>query len=142
MNQMMKVMNGEIRKVVNKVKAAQAPLQALLKNKTWVEDARKYVERQGKEVRKLFSADVSKLKAFLEKEKKELGKFQKQIPGEVKKIRKFVSTQKKEFEKLLTNVKRTGRFKMPASLKAKARVKKSASSTKAAKKDTTSQAQA
>ncbi len=107
---MMKVSlnGGELKKVVDRVLATRAPLQAFLKDRTWVEDARKYVERQGKEVKKLLSADVTKVKAFLEKEKKELVKFQKQIPGEVKKLRKFVTSQKKELEKLLSRVRKTG----------------------------------
>jgi hypothetical protein len=101
----MKAMNSELKKVVNRVKAAQAQLQTLLKDRTWVEDARKYAERQGKEVRKLFTADVNKVKTFLERERKELDKFQKQIPGEVKKFRKFVIGQRKELEKLLLKVR-------------------------------------
>ncbi len=107
----MKTMNSELKKVVSRVKTAQVQLQSLLKNKTWVEDARKYAERQGREVKKLFSADVGKVKNFLEKERKELEKFQKQIPGEVKKLRKFVTTQKKEFEKLLLKVRKTNGLK-------------------------------
>src|SRR4051794_12479022 len=102
----MKSMNAEIKKVVTRVKAAQNQLQGLIKSQDWVEEARKYAERQGKEVKKLFAPDVEKMKTFLERERKELERFQKQIPSEVKKFRKFVNTQKKEFEKLLTNVRK------------------------------------
>ncbi len=99
-------MNAELKKVVSRVKTAQAQLENLLKNRTWVEEARKYAERQGKEVKKLISGDVSKVKTFLEKERKELERFQKQIPGEVKKFRKFVMGQRKEIEKLLGSIAR------------------------------------
>ena len=102
----MKSMNSEIKKVVTKVKAAQVQLQSLIQGQDWVEEARKYAKRQGKEVKKLFGPDVEKMKTFLERERKELERFQKQIPSEVKKLRKFVDSQKKEFEKLLTQVRK------------------------------------
>lgn len=95
----------DVKQVLNKVKNAQGQFQALLKEKTWVEEARKYAEKQGKEVKKLLTADVAKVKVFLEKEKKELEKFQKQIPAEVDKLKKFVSAQRKEFEKLLVRIR-------------------------------------
>jgi len=102
----MKSMNAEIKKVVNRVKDAQGQLQNLVKSHDWVEEARKYAERQSKEVKKLFAPDVEKMKLFLERERKELERFQKQIPAEVKKIRQFVNSQKKEFEKLLSSVRK------------------------------------
>lgn len=102
----LKSVNGELKKVVGRVKTAQSQLQALVKNQDWVDEARKYAERQGKEVRKILNGDVTKVRAFLEKEKKELEKFQKQVPGEVKKFREFVLGQRKELEKLLANVKK------------------------------------
>jgi hypothetical protein len=95
---------SEIKKVVLKVKKAQGQLHTLMQSQNWVDEARKYAERQGKEVKKLFAPDVQKMKKFLERERKELEKLQKQIPGEVKKLRHFVNLQKKEFEKLLVNV--------------------------------------
>ncbi len=110
----MKSMNSEIKKVFTRVKAAQAQLQGMIQGQDWIEEARKYAKRQGKEVKKLFGPDVEKMKSFLEKERKELGRFQKQIPGEVKKLKKFVNAQKKEFEKLLGQVR-----KMSAPAKAK-----------------------
>jgi len=122
----MKTMNTEIKKVVTRVKEAQEQLQALIKGQDWVEEARKYAERQGKEVKKLFAPDVEKMKSFLEKERKELERFQKQIPGEVKKFRKFVNVQKKELEKLLTNVR-----KMNPAASAQSGSKKSKTSKKA-----------
>src|SRR4051794_38422611 len=106
-------MNSELKKILTRVKTAQSRLETLVKDKTWIEDARKYAERQGKEVKKLLTADVSKVKTFLEKERKELEKFQKQIPGEVKKFQKFVDQQRKEFQKLLTNAKRVSKGAAP-----------------------------
>jgi len=50
-----------------------------LKNGTLVEEVRKYAETQGGEVKKLISADFKKLRTFLEREKGELEKFQKQL---------------------------------------------------------------
>jgi DNA repair exonuclease SbcCD nuclease subunit len=91
---------------VGHVKGAQVKLQALIKSQAWVEEARKYAERQSKEVKKLLKADAGKVKIFLERERKELERFQKQIPAEVKKLRSFVTTQRKEFEKLLVNVRK------------------------------------
>jgi hypothetical protein len=99
-------MRDTVKKVVTRVKAAQGRLQTVLKNQDWVEDARKFAEREGKEVRKLLAGDVSRVKTFLERERKELEKIQKQIPGEVKKVRDYVQKQGKELEKLLSNVKK------------------------------------
>ena len=122
--------NSEFRKVVGRVKTAQSNIQTVLKNQTWVDDARKYAEKQGKEVRKLLaSADAGKVKAFLEKERKELERFQKQIPGEVKKLRSFVAGQRKELEKLLKNVRKVN---LNVGLRAKAAKKKTAPRKKAA----------
>jgi hypothetical protein len=128
---LMKAMNVEVKKVVDRAKKAQSKLQNMLQNQDWIEDARKYAEKQGKEVKKLLTSDVSRLKTFLEKERKELERFQKEIPGEVKKLRGFVKTQKKELEKLLKNLRRatkTGNFK--ALGKVKKTTKKKSSSKK------------
>lgn len=103
----------EVKQVLDKVKNAQGQLQSLLKEKTWVEEARKYAEKQGKEVKKLLSADVAKVKIFIEKEKKELEKFQKQIPAEVIKLKKFMNAQRKELEKLLVRI-RSGKISTTA----------------------------
>jgi len=119
--------NKEIKKVVGRVKEAQVKLQKLIESQDWVEVARKYAERQGKEVRKLITADAGKVKTFLERERKELERFQKQIPGEVKKFRSFVLSQRKEFERLLVNVTKNGKKKTTGAAK-----KKSGSSKKSA----------
>src|SRR4051812_3536501 len=84
--------NKEIKKIVGKIKTVQQQFQGLVKDKTWLEDARKYAETQGKEIKKLVSGDMNKVKTFLDKEKKELEKFQKQIPGEIKKFKDYVNT--------------------------------------------------
>jgi hypothetical protein len=96
--------NEDIKKVLGRVKEAQSTLQTYLKKQVWVEEARKYAEKQGKEVRKLLSSDLGKVKTFIEKERKELEKFQKQLPGEVAKLRTFVKGQRKELQKLLIRV--------------------------------------
>jgi hypothetical protein len=103
----MKQVNSELKKVVSRVKTAQSKFETFLKKQDWVEDARHYAEKQSKEVKKLLSSDVTKLKSFIEKERKELDRIQKQIPGEITKLRKFVTAQRKDFEKLLANVRKT-----------------------------------
>ena len=105
-NRKIKVMNAELKKVVDRMKTVQSQLQTMLKDSGWVENAREYAEKQGKEVKKLLTSDMGKMKSFLERERKELEKLQKQIPGEVKKLQKFVKVQKKELEKLLTSVRK------------------------------------
>lgn len=131
---MKSAMNKDIKKVVGRVKDAQDKLQALIKSQEWVDEARKYAERQGKEVKKLISADAGKVKVFLERERKELERFQKQIPGEVKKFRTFVLSQRKELEKLLKNVRKNGNTvlrskKKAAGTKKRASAKKSSAQT-------------
>ncbi len=122
-------MNPELEKVVKKTKVAQEKLHGLLKSQSWIEDARKFAEKQKKEVKKLISSDVNKVRSFLEKQTKELEKFQKQIPSEVKKVKKFVAEQRKDFDKLLANV-RNGKFDFKAS---KAKVKKTTKKATSAK---------
>jgi hypothetical protein len=97
-------MNADIKKVVSRVKQAQATLQTYLNKQAWVEEARKYAEKQSKEVKKLFSSDLGKVKTFLERERRELEKFQKQLPNEVKKLRTFVKGQRQELQRLLVRV--------------------------------------
>ena len=116
-------MNGELKKIVNRVKATQAQVQKVLSDKSWLEDARNFAEKQGREVKKLFADDVTKVKTFIERERKGLELIQKQLPAEMKKIKKFVDQQKKELEKMLATVRKTGG-------KTKTSPKKSASSGK------------
>ncbi|MBI2711836.1 MAG: hypothetical protein HYX41_03075 [Bdellovibrio sp.] len=125
--EIMNSVNSEIKKVVGRVKEAQAQLETLVKSHDWVAEARHYAERQGKEVKKLFGPDVEKIRVFLEHERKELERIQKQIPGEVKKFRKFMDMQKKEFERLLVNLRKlpkNGAKKKAKSSKSKGTTKK------------------
>jgi hypothetical protein len=132
-------MNSELKKIVGRVKAAQSQLQTLVKDQSWVEDARKYAERQGKEVKKLISSDVNKVRDFLEKERKELERFQKQIPSEVKKLRKFVDGQRKELEKLIASTRKVGLKQAVSKMgKGSKPAAKKASTKKSAPKKTTS----
>ncbi|MEK6706583.1 MAG: hypothetical protein AABZ06_12435 [Bdellovibrionota bacterium] len=140
----MKTMNTELKKVVSRVKMAQEKLQGIMKNQGWVEDAKKYAERQGREVKKLFTADVEKVKTFLLRERKYLDKIQKHIPGEVRKFGVFVKTQKKEFERLLTGLRKARtNGKLLVKGKAKGRkavkvsVKAKTTKSKTARKSTT-----
>ncbi len=98
--------NKEIKRIVGKIKTVQQQFQGLVKDKTWLEDARKYAENQGKEIKKLVKGDMNKVKGFLDRERKQLERFQKQIPGEIKKFKEFVNDQKKELEQLLATVKK------------------------------------
>jgi hypothetical protein len=118
-----KKMNSEVKKVVDSAKKAQKKLQALMKNQDWMDEAKKYAEQQGKEVKKLLGGDVQKVKKFLEKERTALEKFQKDLPGEVKKLRGFMQKHKKDFEKLIKNLRR-------ASKTGKLKTRKKASSSK------------
>jgi len=128
----MKRANTEIKKVVAKVKGAQVKLQAVLKKQSWIEDARKYAERQGHEVKKLLTSDVEKVKAFLERERKELERFQKEVPSEVKKFKNLLKSQSKEFSKLLATVHKGSapRKKVAVSVKKKSRVKSASTKKK------------
>jgi hypothetical protein len=132
-------MNADLKKIVGRVKDAQQQLQSLVQDQAWVEEARKYAERQGKEVKKLITSDVKKVRTFLEKERKELERFQKQIPSEVKKLRKFVDGQRKELEKLIQTTRKVGIKEAVAkaqksSTKKKAAPKKASAPKKSAKK--------
>lgn len=106
---LMNVMNSEVKKVLERAKKAQSRLKTILEGQEWVEEARKYAEKQSKELKKLLSNDAGKLKSFLERERKELERLQKEIPGEVKKLKSFVQSQRKELEKLLKNLRRASK---------------------------------
>jgi hypothetical protein len=102
---MMSAAKTNAKKILERVKGARAQLETLLKDRTWVDEAKKLAEKQGKEVKKIIDSDVAKLRVFLEKERTELEKLQAQIPGEVARIKKFVTGQKKELSKLIKTVK-------------------------------------
>ena len=100
-------MNTELKRLVDRVKDAQGKLQKIMKDQDWIEEARKYAEKQSTEVKKLFSSDIGKVKTFIERERKELERFQKQIPGEVKRFKTLLTKQRAEFEKILSNLSKT-----------------------------------
>ena len=100
----MERLQNELKKVISKVKEAQKQFKTLVDEKDWVEEARRYAERRSVEVKKLIHTDVKKVRSFLEKERKELEKIQKKVPGEIKKVRAFMETQRKEFEKLIRDL--------------------------------------
>ncbi len=125
-------MNADLKKIVSKVKDAQNRLQLVLDKQDWpgyMDEARKYAEKQGSEVKKLLSSDLGKVRSFIERERKELERFQKQIPGEVKKLRGLVKSQTKDFEKFLNTLRKSG---------AAAKKSKSKKTTTSTKKKTTS----
>jgi hypothetical protein len=97
----------DLKKIFNNVRTVQGRLQVMLKDPKWIDEARTYAEKQGKELKKIVSTDATRVRKFLEKQRGELEKFQKQIPGEVKKIQGFVKTQRKELEKLLKKASKT-----------------------------------
>ena len=126
----------DIQKIIGRLKEARTQIENLIKDRSWIEEAKKVAEKQGQEVKKLLDGDVAKLKAFLEKEKKELEKLQAQIPGEVDKLKKFVDSQKKELTKLIGTVKATAgnkdeRAKVVAKAKGVAKAKATEAKAKA-----------
>lgn len=102
-------MNTELKRMMDRIKDAQKRLQKIVKDQDWVGEARRYAEKHGVEMRRLFSTDMDKVKIFLERERKELERVQKQIPGEVKKFRDLLAAQRVEFEKLIRNLSKNGR---------------------------------
>jgi antitoxin component HigA of HigAB toxin-antitoxin module len=127
-------MNADLKKIVSRVKTAQARLQNVLNNQDWpgyMDEARKYAEKQGSEVKKLLSSDLGKVKTFIERERKELERFQKQIPGEVKKFKKLMTQQRKELEKMLGSLGALNGKKRKTGIK-KGTAKKASSRKKAA----------
>jgi uncharacterized protein YceH (UPF0502 family) len=139
---LMKTMNSEVKKVVRSAKDAQKKLQTILKDQDWMEEARRYAEQQGKEVKKLFAGDVEKVKKFLEKERSSLEKFQKDLPSEVKKLKGFMNSQKKDLEKLLKNLRRASKTGKLKTTKKRTTQKKSSSSRGTSKKSSESSANA
>ena len=81
----MGAVNNEVKKIISRAKKVQGKLQEVLKNQDWVEEAKKYADKQKKEVKKLLNTDTAKLKAFLERERKHLERLQNQLPGEIAK---------------------------------------------------------
>lgn len=96
----------EVKKVVAQLKTAQKQLEGFFKNTDIVGEARKYADKQKKELQKLIHGDVTLVKEFLERQKGELDKIQKRIPTEVNKIKKYVASQRGDIEKLIGKVKK------------------------------------
>ena len=120
----------EMKNWIEKMKAAQKQLNNLVKD-NWVNEAKRFAERQGKEVRKLIQTDITKVRTFVEREKKDLEKLQKQIPNELNKWKKVLETQKKELTGLL------GKAQKASGGKAAKGGKKTASKSKARKSAST-----
>jgi predicted nucleic acid-binding Zn-ribbon protein len=91
----------ELQKMVKRVKDTQTKLQDMLQQQEWIEEAKLYAEKQGREVQKLLKTDVEKVRAFLEKERHELEKFQARIPDEFKKLKNFIQEHRKDFGAIL-----------------------------------------
>ena len=123
-------MNTELKKVVDRIKLAQKKMQKIVHEQEWMKEARKYAEKQGVEVKKLFSSDIEKVKAFMERERKELERFQKQIPGEVKKFGNLLNAQRAEFEKIMRNLKKTSASAAKKAGTKASKAKKTATSVK------------
>jgi nickel-dependent lactate racemase len=100
---------AEVQKVISQVKSAQKQFETAIKEGAWIAEAKKFAEKRGVQVQKTFSTDLKKVKAFVQKEKKELQKIQKQVPAEVKKLKKFVAIQQKELQKLLRELSKKGK---------------------------------
>jgi hypothetical protein len=95
---------SKFKDVVGQLKSKQEQLKGLM-NKETLREARKYAETSSQELKKhIQNMDVKKVRAYIEKEAKEIQKLQKQIPNELVKFSKFVDTQRKEFEKILKSV--------------------------------------
>jgi len=90
----------EIKQWVEKMKTAQQQLNTLLKD-NWMDEARRFAQKQGKEVRKLIETDIEKVKSFVERERQDLERLQKQIPTELNRWKKALDSQKKELTQFL-----------------------------------------
>lgn len=103
-------MNKEdLKKVVSQIKTAQKQLEGFFKNTDVVGEARKYADKQKRELQKLLNGDVTLVKEFLEKQKGELDKLQKRIPTEVSKFKKYFESQRTDVEKLIMKVKKAAK---------------------------------
>jgi len=120
----------DVKKWLSRVRMTQGQMKSLIQGGGWMEDARQYLERQGKEVQKLIHGDLAKVKTFVERERRELERLQKQIPGEVTRWKKYLAAQRKELEKVLAGVR--GASGAKKSKKARKSSKKKTASKKAA----------
>lgn len=98
--------DAEVKKVIGRLKAARGQFEQLVKTQAWVDEARKFAEKQQREVKKLLNTDLHRVRAFIEKEKAGLNKLQQKLPTEVARVRKFVSLQRKDLEKMLKGLRK------------------------------------
>ena len=84
---------ADLKKVMARVKSVHSEIKGLLKQTKWVDEARKNAKSQGREVMEMFAGDIDRVRGFLERERRELERFHKQLPEEVEKFRKFVRGQ-------------------------------------------------
>jgi hypothetical protein len=124
-------MNPEIKKILNRVKTAQTKLQTrvddIMANTEWMDEAKKYAERAGNDMKKLISSDVTKVKTFVDRQRKELERVQKQLPSEVKRFQQALNQQKRELEKVLRKVRTAKKAATAKSSKKKSTSKKTTS---------------
>jgi len=111
----------DVKKLYMKVRQAQTQFRTILQDGSWMDDAKKYVERQGAEMQKLIHGDLEKLRTFVEHERRELNRIQKEFPKEVTRWKKYLASQRKELEKLLTGVRGFTPKKAPKRRKAGAK---------------------
>ncbi len=103
----------ELKKVVRQIKKTQGHIQDLLKEKQWLEEARKYAESQGKEVKRILRTDLGKVKTFVAKERADIAEFQKRfnrmqkdLPGELGKLKRYMRTQRAEAERFVRRLRK------------------------------------
>ena len=117
---------SEIRRVAKSLKDAQAHFEKALASSNWVTDAKKYADKQRRQIDRLSRANVKKVKTFAEEQKKELNRILNRVPGEVQKVRRYVTSQKKDLERLVANVRKAALHQAKAVSRSKRTSKKKA----------------
>lgn len=118
----------DLKNILRKIKGVQVQFKKTFDGKSVAVEAKKYADRQSKDLKKLINQDIEKVRSFLEDQKSEVERFQKQIPAEVKKWSQYLTSQRKELESILRTVSSGTAPKKKGSSKPKA--KKSASPAK------------
>jgi hypothetical protein len=85
----------KIQKVIAQVKAAQVQLQKLAKDKSAINETRRYAKQFRKELKKYLNADVARVRAFLDLARGELDSIQKQYLGGKGSLQRLVKKAKK-----------------------------------------------
>lgn len=112
--------DAEMKKVLGRIKSARGQVEQIIKSReAWLEEARKYANRQRTEVKKLFGGDLAKVRAFIDRESKTLNALQKKLPGELQKARKFIALQRKDLQKMLKGMRKAKSSKKTTSRRAK-----------------------